>query len=657
MSNYSIGLSGLNAASTALDAIGNNIANAATEGYHRQKVQFVPAPSVESVGAAIGGGVDVAGVARMVDDLVESEIVRQQSVYGQISQELSMLASVETSLGEFSDSGGLNETLDAFFEALEGLAAHPLENIYRNEVVSAAEVLSSEFRRLGAFLTDLEDQIVFEAHNTADSINQLVREIAELNGQIQNVEINGDQANNLRDYRDQLVKDLAELASVEVLPRDYGAVDVSIAGLPVATGAIPVELAVSLRADNTLGVYPAESTGGAGLQLTGGRLGGLLTLKNETLAGLQEELDTLARGIITQINEYHVQGVGMDGAFTELSGWSMGSDDLSQAQMTITDGTFHIRVTNTTTGQIERHAIDVDVSGDPPDTMTSIAAKIDAISGLNASLASTELNIVCDLGYTFDFAPAVLSEPTVNNLTTASPPDVSISGIYNGSVNETLTFTVAGTGSVGSGNLRLDVTNVSGDVVSTLNIGSGYAAGDVMEMNNGVKIAVGGGDLNDGDSFQVDAFATTDTSGFLAAAGMNTFFSGMGASDMAVCRAIVDDPDRIATAIGNDLTDNVAALRLSGVQDQGVDALGGLTPNEYYQRMVANLGQDVALKKSQQANVEALLQNLSQQQSEISGVNINDEAAQLLVFQQMFQAVAKYLTSLQESMMVLMDIV
>jgi len=655
MSNYSIGLSGLNAAYTALDVVGNNIANAATEGYHRQKVDFVPAASARSAGVTVGGGVDVAGLTRMIDDLLESEIVRQQSVYGEVSQELSMLSSVETSLGEFADNGGLNETIDAFFEALEGLAAHPQENIYRNETISTAEVLSSEFRRLGNFLKELDNQIVREAQNTGASMNQMVRQIAELNGQIQNVEINGGQANNLRDRRDQLVKGLAGLASVEVLERDYGVVDVSIAGLPVVTGTIPVEMAVGREDDGTLAVYPVGSNG-AGLRLTGGKLGGLLTLKNDTLAGIQEELDALADGIITQINQYHVQGVGTDGSFTELSGSLMGSDDLSEARTTVADGTFYIRVTNTNTGQVERHAIDVDVSGATPDTLTSITTKIDAIPGLNASLASTQLSIVSDLGYTFDFIPAVLLEPTVSSLTAASPPDVSISGIYNADTNDTFTFTVAGTGAVGNGDLRLDVTNAAGDVVSTLNVGSGYAAGDVIAMSNGIKISVGIGDLNNGDSFEVDAFATTDTSGFLAAAGMNTFFSGSGASDMAVRSFVADDPDRIATAVGSDLADNVAALRLSGVQDEAVSSLGGLTPSEYYQRIVASVGQEVALKESRQANIEAMLENLGQQQSEISGVNINDEAAQLLVFQQSFQAVAKYLTTLQEAMMVLMDV-
>ena len=453
-----------------------------------------------------------------------------------------------------------------------------------------------------------------------------------------------------------MIKNLAELTEVEVLSRDYGVVDVSIGGLPVITGTISLELAARLDVEDTLGVYPSGSDGGE-LQLSGGRMGGLLSLKNDILATLQDDLDTLANGIIQQINQVHTQGVGMDGAFSELSGWIMPSNDLADSQATIFDGTFYLRVIDTTTGAVERHAIDVDASSATPDTMTSIAAKIDAITGLNASLAGTQLNIVSDLGYLFDFTPAVLPEPSSSNLTAASPPEVEVSGIYVEDTNETFTFTVSGTGSVGNGNLRLDATNTAGDVVSTINIGSGYAAGDVIEMANGLEFSVGQGDLNDGDTFEIEAFANTDTSGFLAAAGLNTFFSGTGASDMAVCRAVAADPDRIATAVDAELADNEAALRLARIQDDAVDSLGGLTPNEYYQRIVANLGQDVALKESQQANVEAMLNNLSEQRNEISGVNINDEAAQLLVFQQTFQAVAKYLTTLQDSMMVLMDMV
>jgi flagellar hook-associated protein 1 FlgK len=215
---------------------------------------------------------------------------------------------------------------------------------------------------------------------------------------------------------------------------------------------------------------------------------------------------------------------------------------------------------------------------------------------------------------------------------------------------------VVGSGSIGNGELRLDVTDENDEIVSTLNIGSGYAAGDVIEMTNGLKLTISMGELNASDSFNVQVLASTDTSGFLAAAGMNTFFSGASASEMRVCDTVLDSPGRVATAFGADLTDNLAALQLAEIHDQTLDGLDGMTPSEYYHRMTANLGQEVALKQSRQDNLEAMIQGLQQRQSDISGVNVNDEAAQLLVFEKMFQAMAKYLNSLQTAMDTLMNI-
>ncbi len=656
MQNYSIGLTGLQAAYAAMDVIGNNIANASTEGYHRQRIDLRPSDSAQSGPRAVGAGVDVAGATRLINGLLEREIVSQHSWSGQVSQELSLLSTVETTLGEFGGEGGVNETIDVFFDALRGLAANPLEQIWRNEVVTSAELMSTEFRRLGASLSGLKDQILIEAQNVADSITLLASQIAELNGKIQAVEINQGQANNLRDSRDQLVVKLAELTGIETQTREYGCVDVSIGGLPVVTGAMPLGVSVSLQADGTLALH-ATGSEGYGLDVTGGKLGGLISLRNKLLPALRDDLDTLAKGIITRINAYHVQGVGLGGSFTEMDGWIMGREDLSEIEPPITDGTFYIRVTDTETGEIERHAIDVSVSGSPADTLETIAAKINAVGGLNASVGFSKLRIVSDLGHEFDFIPAPLPEPTTSSLTGSAPPAISVSGIYKGEANDTLTFTVSGSGNVGNGVLRLTATNRAGAVISTVNIGSGYAAGDTIEMSNGIKFSVGGGDLNAGDSFEVDVYHTTDTSGFLAAAGMNTFFSGASASEMRVGAAVAADPCRIATALGGDLSDNESALRLVRVHDEPIDSLQGMTPNEYYQRTAANLGQEVALRQSRQDNIEAVVQDLKRQQTDLSGVNINDEAAQLIVFEKMFQAVAKYLTSLQTMITTLMDVV
>jgi flagellar hook-associated protein 1 FlgK len=655
MQSYAIGISGLSAAQAALDIIGNNIANAATDGYHRQRVELVPLSYGQTAAGSIGAGVDVAGVTRLIDGLLERELVRQQSASGQVSQELSTLSTVETMLGEFTEGSGLNATIDGFFEALRGLAAHPLDQVWRNETINSAQTLAGEFQRLGTSLAGLESQLVLEAQNTVDRINALVSQIAELNASIQDTQISQGPANNLCDQRDHLVTELADLIGIEVQPREGGQVDVSVDGLPLVSGGSALGLEVKLREDQTLGVFTLGS-GGSSLDIQGGRLGGLLALKNDLLGGLRADLDTLAATIIEQVNRNHVQGLGQDGSFTQLTGWALADADLS-TNPSVSDGTFYVRVTNTTTGEVQRYAVDVNVSGPTPDTPASVATRIDTIPGVSASISSSQLHIMADPGYTFDFIPAVLPEPTATSFTAAAPPAVTVSGLYQGAENHTFTFTVAGSGSVGNGDLLLNVTNESGDVVDSLNIGTGYAAGDVLEMSNGIRIAVSLGELNAGDSFEVEAFATTDTSGFLAAAGMNAFFAGTSAADMQVCREIVAAPDRIATALGSALTDNLAALRLAGVGEEAIAGLGGMTPSEYYQRTVANLAQLVSLKEARQENIEAVMQNLQKQQSEISSVNINDEAAQLLVFEKMFQAMGKYMNVLQTQMTTLMDII
>lgn len=653
MQDYTIGLSGLAAAQKALVVIGNNIANAATEGYHRQRVNLAPAYSVQVGAEFFGGGVDVAGVTRMIDMLLELEILRQQSSLGQVSREVATLRTIENTFGELSGGGTLSEAIDKFFNALQDLCAHPSETIWQSEVVTAGQNLAGQFRGLGNFLTKLETQITLEAENTVVRINTLINQIAEMNDNIERMEITGGQANNLRDQRDQQIAKLAELIGIETQSREYGVVDVSIGGIPVVAGVCATEIQVGSTETNYLGISPAGAYA-YNTNIQGGHLGALLTLKNELIDEVHKELNALADAIIQYVNRYHVQGVGSEGSFTELTGRTMTVDNLADFNQPITDGKIYIRVTNTSTGEVTRHEIDVDVS---TDSLTSIAAAISTITGLSASASSSRLQIQAETDYTFDFLPAVLPQPSNSNLTGTSPPTISVSGIYMGTTNETYTFTAVGAGSVGNGDLRLEVSDIAGNVVTTIQVGAGYAAGDTLNIIDGIRISLSPGDLNAGDTFEIDAFANTDTSGLLAAVGMNTFFSGSGAADMSVCSQIINSPARVATALGAGATDNANALRLTALREEAMDGLNGMTPAEFYRRMVADIGQQISVRQLHQDNIEVVAQNLMNRQSEISGVNINDEAAQLLVFEQMFQAMAKFLSTVQSSIFTMMEII
>jgi len=651
MSSFDIGLTGLNAAQKALDVIGNNVANTATEGYHRQTVSLTPAYLRLNNGVLMGGGVVVQGITRAIDIFLETEILRQQSSLSQVSQESTTLSSIEAAFGELMGNTGLNAAIDQFFNSLNDLSAHPDQDIYQNDVLSSADAMAGQLRTLGDFLSNLETQIKLQAENVVEQVNTLAGQIANLNDNIQRIEMSGGQTGNLLDQRDQLIKQVSELAGVQTQQRDYGVVDVDIGGVPIVMGSNTMQLEVGLNENGLLGITPA---GAFTYQTTidGGQLGGLLSLHNTSVSCIQSDLDTLAKAIIQQVNQYHVQGVGSDGSFTELTGKAMTSENISDFDPPVSNGSLFIRVTDTSTGEVTRHQIDIDPSTD----LSTVATAISAITGLHATVAGSRLSIQADTDYKFDFLPAVFSSPTASKFTAGSPPAVSVSGIYTGSENQTFTFTVVGSGSVGNGTLQLEVRDGDDNLVDTLNIGSGYAAGDQLDFGNGIKIAIGAGNLNADDSFAVDAFANTDTSGLLSAIGINTFFAGNNASNMSLASDIADMPGRIATAMGSDLTDNANVQRLASVGETEISGLNSLTAGQFYRQLVSGIGQQLSVKQTSQSNTETLVQSLYSQQSKISGVDTNDEAARMLVFEQMFQAMAKYLSTVNSTLASLMDI-
>jgi flagellar hook-associated protein 1 len=655
MSGYNISLSGLKAAQRAFDVIGNNIANAATEGYHRQRLELSPAFSIQPGATTFMGGVNIEGITRIIDSLLEDEILRQQSAQGSISQQTSVMRTIESAFGEFaSENGGLSAALDAFFMSLQNLSSHPGENIWQNQVVSDAESMVNQFNTLGNFLNTLKSQVQLEAQNTVNTINLLVTQIADLNSQIERIAMMGGSTGSITDHRDQFISTLSELIGIQTVNQANGVVNISSGGVALVTGSMNSTLEAGLGDNGKLGLSIAAAQI-YDTAIQGGKMGGLCTLNNEIISGVQEDLDLLANAIMQQVNRFQVMGIGSFGSFSSLTGTTNVSQDLSSIG-DITPGTFYIRVTDGGTHTVTRHAITIEAGN----TLTDIAASLSAIAGLTASVTSShQLVISAEAGYTFDFLPSVLPEPTRLDFEDVSPPSVSVFGIYTGTEDDTFEFTVKGDGAVGNGTLALDVRNSSGTLIKTLNIGAGYAVGDRLNIGNGITISLSLGNLSEtqGDVFEVDAFVQTDTSGFLQAVGLNTFFSGTSAATMAVTRDISENPHRVATSLGSDATDNTNVLRMADIKDMAIGSLRSLTPGDFYHQLTVNLGQKLSIQQMQQENNEAVILNLVNQRSITSGVNINDESAQLLVFEQMFQAMAKYLSILDRSVASLMDMI
>lgn len=650
MINFSIGLSGLQVAQRAIEMIGTNISNASTEGYHRQDLQISPI-SFGGTGMLAIGGAEVSSIKRTMDGMVEREMTRQQTTQGQCSQELSTLQSVESALGDI-DSSNMSKSLTDFFMSLRELAGQADSSPLRQQTVTAADSLAGEFRSLSEFLDNLDQHIRLAAEDQVRQVNDLTTEISKLNNDIADVTSRGGSPNMLQDRRDQAIQDLSTMVDVTVESQgdSTGQVNVIGWGIPLVSRTQVTPLETTLVNGQNLGIS-AEGANFFQDHFRGGTLGGLLSLKNDLIPQIRDQLNTLATQVMQGVNRQHVQGVGKDGPFTELTGVAQPTDKIAAWNGSVSTGEFYVRVTNTATGAVTRQKVSVNADAD---TMSQVASRIDALTGVSASVVDDKLVMRADSGYTFDFLPVLDSTPQTSAITGTAA--ATISGQYTGATNQVYTFTVKGSGEVGvSDDLHLEVRNAEGGLVRSLNIGQGYAAGDAVEGADGIMIHVGSGTLNDGDKFTVQALASSDTSGFLAAAGMNTFFSGTSAGDIKVRDEILSDPGQLACSLNPDGTDNENILQMAAVGDSELSSLGHATPMDFYRQFVTSVGQSVSSRKSRLDSIQNILQQLKIQRDGISGVDVNQEAAKLMVFERMYQGVAKFLDSENQSLKYLMD--
>jgi flagellar hook-associated protein 1 FlgK len=568
---------------------------------------------------------------------------------GQTAEELNILKSVESILGDLT-TDNLSTAIGRFFNSLRELASQPESTALREQALSAADSLAVQFRSIADALRNLDTGIEVEARNVIDQANSLATEVADLNRQAALLFYRGTPDNNLLDRRDQAVRELAGLMDIQVQRNSDDTVNLTSGGTAIVVRSKATALEVGYTSDGELGV----SVAGANYfstQVAGGRLGGLLAAKNELLPGIRGAIDGLAQEIITRVNRVHVQGLGATGSFTRLSGGVM-DEDLSTWEPPLEAGTVFVRITDTSTGQVRREAMAVDPAAD---TLSDVAARFSGLTGLTASVAGGRLNIEADDGYQFDFLPVLLRDPQTSNLTGSSQPTVS--GVYTGDETQTFTACVVGTGQVGvTEGLSIRVTDGAGNIVVNVDVGQGYAAGDSLVLADGVRVALSTGTLANGETFTIQALASSDTSGFLAAAGLNTFFAGNSAQSMVVAQDVRDDSGRLATYLGVDGTDNLNVRRMADVGDARIESLGNVTIGDGYRLLATNVGRQITVREARQEGLERAAQQLMVQRDAVSGVDINDEAARLLMFEQLFQGMAKYLSVVDRTTQYLLDV-
>jgi flagellar hook-associated protein 1 FlgK len=602
----SIGLSSLRATTTALHTTSNNIANVNTEGYTRQGVSFTSRTPQAAGGGYIGTGVTVGSITRITDALVTKRLLSGNSAYQRLEVLSNYASRVDTLMSD--STSGVSKALTGFLDAANTLAQNPTSDAARNGLLSAAESLSSSFASLQSELDQMASEVSTAATSTVDQINGYSAQIAKINETIvlAQARSGGDPPNDLLDQRDQMIQQLSGLIGVSTVAQDDGSVNVFTAtGQSLVLGQTSSELGIRGDAYNS-GTFEI-TYGGSPItgQISGGQLGGLVDTLRQVIEPARNGLGEMAAGLVEAVNAQHAQGLDAYGElggdfFDALSvtalpnannGGSAGVTAQIGAAGDLTGNDYLLRYDGSNWSMTDRStgaAVSLTGSGTAGDPFVADGLEW-TVSGTAVAGDSFLLQPTRDLAGGLSLA---ITDP---DRVAAASPLVADAGLNNSG-----SATVTGLSVDDAGNAQLlDGVSITFTSASTYQInGSGSYA-----YTSGAPISVNGWSLTlNGQPAAGDAFA-------VAAAGPNS-------SDNGNAQAL-------------------AAIGRNGVLEGGTQSLLKASSS-----LVARIGQtasQTSLSLDAQAAIQA--QTIAEQQS-VSGVNLDEEAANLLKYQQAYQASA-----------------
>ncbi len=628
-----VGLSGLLAFQRALGTTSNNIVNASTPGYSRQRVELgTQSPSVMGEGY-LGNGVIVAGIGRVYDRFLADQLIRQTAGNGQQERLYGLASQVDGLLGD--DRSGLAPALDDFFAALQDLSADPASLAARQALIGQGESLGARFNDLYAELDSQRRGLNDEIESTVAQINSLASGIADLNDQIRVAQASTQgEPNDLLDVRDRMLTDLAALVAVDTAVQGDGTVNVFIGNgqaLVVGTRAERLE-AVSNRYDpGRLEVAYGNSGVQISQALTGGSLGGVLEFRDTVLNPALDGLGRVAAGLAGSVNAQHALGVDLDGApggtfFNSPSPVAMDAADNTG------DGALALAYADTealraTEYRLERNGAAYTLIRLDDDSETDLSSlgfpgAAVTVDGLEISLAS---GTIAD-GDSFLIQPVrrgaaqidmALSDP--RRLAAAAP----LSAVADAAN--------AGNGRVGpmavTDTAMLPLADNNGPVTLTFRDDTGGGQPGYVVSDSGGTIGV------------LDYDPATESSGkeVVLPSPYDGIGFTLGGTPVDGDSITLDDTPAGSADNGNALA--LAALQTAALLDQGGSTLG-----EAYSGVVTDVATATSRAGMARDAQAALLAQTSASREAVSGVNLDEEAADLLRYQQAYEASAQIIS-------------
>jgi flagellar hook-associated protein 1 FlgK len=629
VSIYGIAVSALNVAQVGISTTEHNIANASTPGYSRQQMTLSANTPMFTGSGYIGTGVNVANVKRAYSDFMTNQVIQQQGASNQLNTWYTQIQQVDNMLSDSAAS--LSASIQNFFSGVNGVATSPQSQAASQTLMSGAQSLVSRFQALGQRLSELRSGLNGQISASVTSINSYATQIASLNQSITlaTASGNGQIPNDLMDQRDQLINLLSQEVQASVTKQTDGSYNVFIGnGQPLVVGQQTFSLqAVTSLTDTSQLEVAYQTASGQTVRTSqssfqGGNLGGLLNFRSQTLDVAQNSLGRIAIGLASSYNTQNNLGMDANGALgTDLFSVPAPTSPASSANT----GTAAISTTVSSVSALTTSDYQLVSNGGTAytlirlsdNTTTALASLPQTVDGLTISLASGTANA----GDSFMIRPTFAASTSISLLTSdptkvaaASPVKLNAASANTGTATLSgilvnATPVVANPAHPATDlNLQQPVTITFNNPPTTFNVtGTGIPAGTVN-----VAYTAGSAISYNGWTFSM--------SGAPAAGDVFTVSSNVGAT-----------------------SDNTNALLLAKLQTATTLAGNTLSLEGAYAQLVGQTGSKTAeLKVTSEAQTTLLSQTTQQQQS-IAGVNLDEEAANLMQYQRAYQAAGKAL--------------
>jgi len=647
---YQTGVSGLLAAQQQLATVGHNIANVNTEGYTRQRAEQGAMLGNVNGGNYIGSGTYVQDITRIYDQFSYKEQLLSKSNLGNAddsSIKLNQLNEIMTFSGD-----AINSSIDRFYQAMNGIADNPSDLGLRSIALSQAEILASDFNTLNANFDQLEKSTNGEIEQIASKISQISLEIAKINEQVlqsKDLTVAG-QPNDLLDKRDQLVSQLGEYTSVNTIQDSHGVMTVMIGnGATLVAGITPLTVSVQSGNPDPLQTKLQLNSANGKVALDGTKLGGSIAAKleyrDEHLSKARSEINRLAMAISETLNQAQSQGLDLDAQTGRNIFTDINTSDMQAAR--VLDFSANV-------GSLDASVNITDVSLVPTDEFEIKFDGTDYIMTNNNDGSKTNLGAAGLGTYTTAFGFEFIETsgtPITDDKFTIRPTENSAAlmkvTLSDGKsiAASAAVYTTAAPGNVSDGAVR--IVNVTDPEMAR-----SYTEGTNAKLTVDVyENAPGTFDYRVYDSanpppspvitsgsFTTGASALIDMPPAPAIAAFQIEISGAPVGQGSLARESYTVADAFGSGNGNN------AAFIAGTQEKAIVGGGTQTFSQGLAVTTADIGSKASSAELVANTAQALFTQAYNRNQSTSGVNLDEEAANMIKFQQAYQASSRIIS-------------